>query len=262
MLELFDLHAMIQCHADDPNLSEVAKRVHSAVSAISVRSDLKRATEMMSACKALSSMAQSTPPEGAIDREGAATIQALFAQALVLYCRATHSGSKGRHKLQITNHLDPELRVLHDRVTDLRDRYLMHFEDSSGWEEHRAVLAVDIEEGMMALSYPHASAYIRQGDASDFERLLSAACSISNQQQAAMSQRLNEELNSLFERRPDFLDILRTTPFAPETFFDADEIPEYLAGIGRREADPHTDPRIGLMRERAGGEKRQTKKRR
>jgi hypothetical protein len=262
MLELFDLHALIQCHADDPDFSEVAKRVHSAVSAISVRSDLKRATEMMSACKALSRMAQSTTPEGGIDREGAATIQALFTQALVLYCRATHSGSKGRHKLQITNHLDPELRILHDRVTDLRDRYLMHFEDSSGWEEHRAVLAVNIDEGMMALSYPHASAYIRQGDASDFERLLATAYNISDQQHAKMSQRLNEELNGLFERRPDFLDILRTTPFAPETFFDADEIAEYLAGIGRREADPHTDPRIGVMRERTDGEKRQTKKRR
>ncbi|QHD69614.1 hypothetical protein GS397_22945 [Sphingobium yanoikuyae] len=262
MLELFDLHALIQCHADDPDLCELAMRVRSAVSAVSVRSDLKRAMEMMSACKALSRMAQTASSEQAIDREGAATIQALFTQALVLYCRATHSGSKGRHKLQITNHLNPELRIIHDRVTDLRDRYLMHFEDSSGWEEHRAVLALDIEAGMMALSYPHASAYIRQGDAEDFERLLVFGYNISNREQAAMSKRVNEELNSLFERRPDFLEMLRATPFSPESFFDPDEIADYLAGIGRREADPHTDPRIGVMQARANNQPEKRKKRR
>lgn len=250
MLELFDIDALTNIYGDDPDLVELKKRVRSAVSAVSVRSDLKRATEMMAACKALSQMALAAPPAASVDREGAATIQALFAQSMILYCRATHSGSKGRNKLQITNLLEPELRALHDRVTDLRDRYLMHYEDSSGWEEHHAVLALDVEDSMMALSYPHASAYVLQEEAIDFEHLLKNAYTISDQQQANMSKRLNEELNRLFDRRPDFIGMLRSTPFVPESFFDEDEVDAYLNGIGRREADPHTEPRIGQLQKR------------
>lgn len=256
MLELFDLDALTKCYGDDPDLTELKKRLRSAISAVSVRSDLKRAKEMMAACKALSGLALTTQIAEPIDREGAATIQALFAQALILYCRATHSGSKGRHKLQITNFLEPDLRTVHDRVTNLRDRYLMHFEDSSGWEEHHAVLALDIEDRMMALSYPHASAYTRQDDAIDFEKLIDSAYIIADKQQAKMSQRLNEELNRLFERRPNFLSMLRSAPFSPQSFFEPDEVSAYLAGIGQREADPYTEPRIGRFQKRPGAEER------
>lgn len=247
MLELFDLEALTRCHADDPGLAEFTKRVRSAVSAVSVRSDLKRATEMMRACEALSRTASTAPAAASVSREEAATIQALFSQAVILYCRATHSGSKGRNKLQITNHLQPDQRALHERFTGQRDRYFADYEDGLGWEEHNAVLALDIEVRMMALSYPHATAYLRQDDAEQFEQLLERAYLIAHQQQEKMSRRLNEELNGLLERRPDFLNLLRSTRFDPESFFDADELPAYLAGIGRREVDPHTDPRTGRM---------------
>ncbi|MBY2930698.1 hypothetical protein FIM10_18625 [Sphingomonadales bacterium 56] len=245
MLELFDLEALVARHGGDPDIAALGPLIRSAISMSSVRNDLKRAAEMIAACKALSDAIRAAADAGqGPARNEAATLQALFAQAVLLYTRATHSTGAARNRLQITNHLSGELRMLHDRATRLRDSYLAHFGDPSGWEEHRCVLALDIAETRMALSYPHASAYLRPDDARDFERLLTAALPIAYAQSDKVSTRLNAALNQLFETRPAFLELLRASPFVPETFFDPDEIASYLASVGAHETDPETQPRL------------------
>lgn len=249
MLELFDLKRLVDTLPSDHEIAGLQPMIHAAISMSSVWNDLKRANEMMVACKTLSGSIRVGTNRGERPRrDQAATVQALFAQAVLLYTRATHSKAKGRNKLQITAHFDHEQRALHDRITDLRDRYLAHFEDASGWEEHRAVLALDIEDAKMALSYPHASAYIQVPDAVDFERLLGIALPISHDQFRKVSLKLNLVVNELFDTRPDFLKQLREARFDPASFFDADEIQPYLDGIGRLDPDAPTEPRIGDVR--------------
>ena len=252
MLELFDLQAMVERGAADPGIAALRPLIHAAISMHSVGNDLKRVAEMLEACKALSTRLRDSARRGEDASRGeAATVQALFAQAVLLYTRATHSKGAGRNKLQITNHLDREMRALHDRMTTLRDTYLAHFEDAEGWEEHRAVLALDLDDAKMALSYPHAAAYIRPEDAATLERLLAAALPIAFEAASKVSNKLNMGINELFESRADFLETLRRTRFDPAGFFDEDEIQPYLDSVGAHEGDPVTTPRVGARIRRA-----------
>ncbi len=249
MLELFDLDELVDTFPTDPRIAALKPLIRAAISMSSVRNDLKRAGEMMAACKTLSNSIRTAADRGqATGREQAATVQALFAQAVMLYTRATHSRAEGRNKLQITAHLSAKERPLHDRITQLRDRYLAHFGDAAGWEEHRAVLALDIEEARMALSYPHASAYILAAEAIDFERLLEIVLPVAQRQSDAVSRKLNLALNELFDASPDFVERLREVRFDPAHFFCADEIQPYLDSVGKHDPDPLTQPRIGGIR--------------
>ncbi len=246
MLELFDLDAFATRFADTPGIAALKPLIRAAISMSSVRNDLKRAREMMDACKSLSGAMQiSAGRGGPIRRDQAATVQALFAQAVLLYTRATHSSGKGRNKLQITTHLGEEERAVHNRMTELRDRYFAHFGDASGWEAHRAVLALDIDGAKMALSYPHSSAYIQVTDAVAFERLLGVAVPIAQTQSDKISLRLNLALNELFNTDPELLERLRCTSFDHASLFQADEVQPYLDSVGTLDPDAPTEPRIG-----------------
>jgi hypothetical protein len=145
MWELFDLDALVASFPENAAITALKPLARAATSMFSVVNDLKRAGEMVTACKALSRSIQATSAQGtAPRREEAATVQALFGRAVLLYTRATHSRSEGRNKLQITAHLDAGQRAVHDRITAFRDGYLAHFGDATGWEEHRVVLTLDI----------------------------------------------------------------------------------------------------------------------
>ena len=249
MLELFDLEALVACYPEDAAIAALKPLVRAAISTFSVVNDLKRAGEMATACKALSRSIKATSVLGtAPRRDEAATVQALFGQAMLLYTRATHSRSEGRNKLQITAHLDPAQRAVHDRITGLRDQYLAHFGDATGWEEHRAVLALDIAEQKMALSYPHSSAYIQVAAAVDLEQSLNVAWPIAQAQSAKVSTKLNLAINALFKTNPDFVEQLRHACFEPASFFDADEIQPYLDSVGALDPDAPTTPRVGGVR--------------
>ncbi|MEG3162729.1 hypothetical protein U1763_19690 [Sphingomonas sp. LB2R24] len=258
MLELFDLDALVARFPEDAAITALKPLARAATSMFSVVNDLKRAGEMMTACKALSQLIQATSARGtAPRRQEAATVQALFGQAVLLYTRATHSRSEGRNKLQITAYLDARQRAVHDRVTALRDGYLAHFGNATGWEEHRVVLALDIPAKKMAFSYPHSSAYIQVAEAVDLDKALEAALPIAQAQSAKVSTKLNLAINALFETHPDFVEHLRQARFDPATFFEADEIQPYLDSVGRLDTDPPTAPRIGGVRpgspDRPGG---------
>ena len=246
-LELFDLNALSDRFGHNPRIARVAPAVREASSMSSVKNDLARASEMLSASKALQHEAKNEVQEGGgVSREKAATIQALFSQAVLLYTRAVHSSGSARNKLQVLNFLPGSLRPAHDRITGLRDKYLAHFGDPGDWERHRTVLALDIERQRMALSYPHESYYVRAEEAQDLETLLKASVTIADQAFTRASERLNLILNDLFDNHADFLLELREVPFEPGGFFGPDEIEGYLTGIGNLDPDPHTSPRIEL----------------
>jgi hypothetical protein len=244
-MELFDLNALAEAALADDRFADLPHAIRQASSMSSVKNDLGRATEMLNACKLLQSRMSREANEGKpVDREEAATVQALFAQAVFLYTRAAHSKGAARNKLQITNSLTEPLREVHDRITVLRDRYLAHFGEPGDWERHRTVLALDVDAAQMALSYPHESYYVRAEESQDLETLLEAARSIAQQAYVLASERLNLILNRLFDEVPDFLQRLRSHPFAPKSFFDEDQVGGYLAGIGNRDPDPFTAPRV------------------
>jgi hypothetical protein len=243
-MELFDLDALAADNVGVAGFEALTPAIREASSMSSVKNDLGRAAEMLSVCKALQKEALAEERrERTVSRAKAATLQALFAQAVLLYARAVHSSGKGRNKLQILNFLPPPLRPLHDRMTRLRDSYLAHFGEPGEWERHRTVLALDVEQQVMALSYPHESYYVRAEEAKDLETLLEAAEEIAAEAYARASTRLNMILNHLFED-PAFLKQLRKVPFSPESFFSPDEVESYLAGIGNLDPDPFTAPRV------------------
>ena len=253
-LELFDLNALVTADAADGCLAAVGRAVRQASSMSSVKNDLARAGEMFAACKQLQHRLRGCAEQGVpIDRSDAATVQALFAQAVLLYTRAVHSKGAGRNKLQITNHLSVPMRAQHDRIVELRDRYFAHFGQPGEWERHAAVLALDIEKMQMALSYPHESYYVRADESREFEALLQEVRAIGEAAYARASERLNLLLNELFDEDSHFLDKLRAHPFSPDSFFEAEEIEAYLAALGRLDPDAPTSPRVIVPGDRAAG---------
>lgn len=244
-IELFDLHLLAESVAGEPTFAALGPATRQAVSMSSVKNDLRRAKEMLSACKdAQQKIVANSKLGKEPSRADGAVIQALLMQAIILYTRATHSKGKGRNKLQITNHLSVAGRAKHDQITTLRDRYLAHFSEPGNWERYRAVLALDLAESQMALSYPHESYYVRAEEAGALESLLSEAEGIAEAAYAKASERLNLVIKGLFENYPDLLDRLRQAPFDPGSFFEPDEIEGYLEGIGSLDPDPPTSPRI------------------
>jgi len=243
--ELFDLNDLTNAVATDPRFAKLGPAIKQATSMSSVRNDLSRASEMIAACKESQGRIRAASGQGkTVSRADAVVTQALLMQAILLYTRAVHSKGKGRNKLQITNHLSTSGRRIHDQIVELRNRYLAHFGEPGRWERHRAVLALDIERGDMALSYPHESYYVRAEEARAFEALLAEANRIADEAYATAASRLNLQINRLFDDCPDFLNRLRQVPFNPESFFDADEIEGYLGSIGSRHPNAPTSPKI------------------
>lgn len=244
-IELFDLDGAAAGEPDETAKQQLLRAVRQAVSMSSVKNDLGRAREMMDELKAVQAVAIRRDEDGrSIERAVGATVQALFMQAVSLYVRATHSGGKGRNKLHVADRLDGEMRAVHDRMTLLRDKYLAHFDEPADWERSTAVLALDLAEGKMALSYPHSRYYVRAEDSEDFDTLLSTVEPICAVAYTSASARLNLLLNDRFERESDFIERLRSYPFDPASFFDSSEIESYLAGIGDQHPDPPTSPRL------------------
>lgn len=246
-LETFDFEHLLADVEDGEaeEFNDLRRAVRQASSMRSVRNDIGRAREMIEALRAFEASARAADNEGdSIDRGTGATIQALFMQAVILYVRATHSGSKGRNKLHIVGRLDPSGRDLHNHFVALRDRYLAHYEEPGPWEKSRVVLAIDVSEAKIALSYPHSRHYVRSEDSGGFDALLRAAEKIASEAYKEASLRLNIIINRFFDSDPGFLERLRRRPFNPATFFDPDEVKRYLAGIGSLDPDPVTQPRI------------------
>lgn len=244
-IELFDLDAAAEALPDEAERATLMRAVRQAMSMNSVKNDLGHAREMMEELKAVQVVAIRRDDEGRpIGRGVGATVQALFMQAVSLYVRATHSGGKGRNKLHVVDRLGADMRAIHDRITLLRDRYLAHFDEPADWERATAVLALDLAEARMSLSYPHSRYYVRADDSGDFDALLSVVEALCADAYALASERLNLLLNERFEDGPGFLDHLRSHLFDPADFFAADEIGPYIAGIGAQHPDPPTNPRL------------------
>ena len=251
-LELFDLEAAASSMRDEATQRALRRTVRQAISMSSVKNDLGRAREMMEQLKIVqSSVIQSNDEGEPIDRGVGATVQALFMQAVSLYVRATHTSGKGRNKLHIVDRLDSDMLSAHSRMTTLRDQYLAHFDDPANWEAARAVLALDINESKMALSFPHSRFYVRADDSANFDSLLSVVEVLSDDAYKSSSLRLNLLINRLIEDEPGFIALLRTHPFDPAEFFDAEEVGSYLAGVGTHDPDPPTSPRLVRPTKRA-----------
>ena len=244
-IELFDLDEAARHEPDDAARASLVRAIRQAVSMSSVKNDLGRAREMMEELKAVQAVAIRHNDEGRpIVRGVGATVQALFMQAVSLYVRATHSGGKGRNKLHVVDRLDAGVLEIHGRITLLRDRYLAHFDEPADWEHAFVVLALDLAEARMSLSYPHSRYYVRADDSADFDILLSVVERLCADAYASASARLNLLVNGRFEDDPDFLDRIRSHPFKPADFFDAEEVGPYLTSIGAQHPDPPTNPRL------------------
>lgn len=90
-------------------------------------------------------------------QQTAIIVEALFVHAIILYCRAVHSSSKSRRSIDIIGALNSSQRLMHKKVTSLRDQVLAHYgrgesQPAGPWVDDRVVLQLRNED--VFLSYP------------------------------------------------------------------------------------------------------------
>jgi len=124
-----------------PAHSPLAGKIRRCRDTHAVHSDLMHAAEMV----------DSVGPAFEAAQGGTAWAQkavpALMHNAIILYARATHSGSDHRSRINLTRHFDADQMALHDRLVALRNDALAHYgpgEITGGfaWNEERLVIAL------------------------------------------------------------------------------------------------------------------------
>jgi hypothetical protein len=108
---------------NDPRLGPVVQALRSLEAVTAIHGDLHEAKRAMETAERLApSLAEADErPEDQLIIEG------LFVHAVMLYCRAVHSGSKTRKRMDVIGSFSPEVRRAHLEVTALRDGVIAHY---------------------------------------------------------------------------------------------------------------------------------------
>ncbi|MBU1376332.1 MAG: hypothetical protein KKE02_14700 [Alphaproteobacteria bacterium] len=120
----YDLtQAFEQVAINDPRLGLVVQALRSLEAVTAIHEDLREAKRAMeTAARLAPSLAEADErPEDQL------VVEALFVHAVMLYCRAVHSGSKTRKRMDVVGSFSPEVRRAHLEVTALRDGVIAHY---------------------------------------------------------------------------------------------------------------------------------------
>lgn len=124
-----------------PAYAPLAGKIRRCRDTHAVHSDLMHAAEMVDSVGPAFEAAQS----GTAWAQKA--VPALMHNAIILYARATHSGSDHRSRINLTKHFDADQMALHNRLIALRNDALAHYgpgEITGGfaWNEERLLIAL------------------------------------------------------------------------------------------------------------------------
>jgi hypothetical protein len=171
--EGFDLtRAFADVKMNDPKLGPIIQVLRGLESAISTHKDLAEAKEAFEAAGSID-LSDKEKSETELVR-----LEALFTHALMLYCRAVHSSSKARVKLDVLGSYSEEQKLSHKSVVALRDQVVAHFGkgiDIAGgpWNEDHVVLWRG--RGRYTYSYPSRRAAHKSRVANALCELIDAA---------------------------------------------------------------------------------------
>lgn len=139
---------------NDPRLGPVVQALRSLEAVTAIHADLREANGAMDTAARLApglADADEHPQDQLI-------AEALFVHALMLYCRAVHSSSKTRKRMDVVGSFSPEVLRAHREVTALRDGVIAHYGPGASypggghWTQDRVVLHRQAHG--FALSYP------------------------------------------------------------------------------------------------------------
>lgn len=226
---LIDLRSFVEAHGEDPRYQLLARLVRNAHSMVSIRFDLHRALTTMHllADQQRTLAGQRERGEPATEAQGM-LCSSLFVTALFLYARAVHSKGRDRSTLDLRAGLPAELRAEHERILALRDQHFAHYVSGGAWEDYRVVLVLG--DDTMGISYPNERRLLRAEDAYALHRLLGQAQTLTERAYFKTSDRLNQELNRLFDDEA-FADATGRFRFEPESFFTSEEIPGFMDSL-------------------------------
>jgi hypothetical protein len=157
---------------------------------------------------------------GSVERDGPIQAEALFVHAMLLYCRATHSSTKARHRVDVLGRFSSELKADHKLITSLRDSVIAHYgsEDkiSGRWNSDHVVLHLQADGFLF--SYPQFRVAHKAETARALSRLIDASLKYIDQYAL---ERQNEAASELQQLLADvhLLSLLRAQPFDEESYF-------------------------------------------
>ena len=139
---------------NDPRFGPVVQALRNLEAVTAIHADLREAKGAMdTAARLAPSLADADARH-----QDQLIVEALFVHSLVLYCRAVHSGSKNRKRMDVVGSFSPEVRRAHLEVTALRDGVIAHYGPGASypggghWAQDRVVL--HRRPSGFAFSYP------------------------------------------------------------------------------------------------------------
>ncbi|MGO8313421.1 hypothetical protein ACC797_13455 [Rhizobium ruizarguesonis] len=145
---------------------------------------------------------------------------ALMTHAIMAYCRATHSGGKGRKKVGATKNYTPDQEKKHKDIADLRDQVIAHYGTPTHrhglkWLDERLVVKIVDEAELFTFSRNRAN-YLAAAIA-DLRELLAVATATAEEVMEERSEFLNAlNLKHIGDKR--VVDALNASPFDPFAF--------------------------------------------
>src|ERR1700692_551877 len=163
MIRTFDLSAaLINVPIQDPRYGAVVRSLRNIEAVSAILADLREAKQALELAGKMSPEPQKSPIAG----DGPLLSEALFVHALMLYCRALHSSTKHRHKIDVLGRYNSDQRRKHKSITNLRDTVIAHYGTGGDahpvpWITDHVVLRLDDQTGSIGFSYPHRRAALK-----------------------------------------------------------------------------------------------------
>ncbi|MET4198707.1 hypothetical protein [Bradyrhizobium sp. LA6.12] len=215
----FDLTlAFANASLKDGRFVQLVRALRNLEASLSIRADLEEAKKAIDACRALPRDATS----GAPTETGQIFMEAVFIHALMLYCRAVHSSTKERHKIDVLGSYTPEQKVLHADITALRDNVVAHYGRGDNhvggpWNHDHIVLRTN--PSGFAFSYPRirvgSKAVVVQSLLTLIEKSLARMIEYGTKKQNELAGLIRTAL----QEDDEFINRVSSYPFSEETFF-------------------------------------------
>jgi hypothetical protein len=236
-MTILDLTELIQRTEGDRRYKPFATEVRILWAAYAARADLDAAKEALDEVYRLT-----VPPAGRgtteLGTSAMATLSALMNNAILLYCRATHSKStSGRFAVGVERGMSEELRRNHKLITSLRDKVIAHHghgdqEMGGPWIKDRITVA--ISETKATVRYWYLTIGVRSDVRDGLAPLIEHAQKVVVEKAEAGQAKVAFAARDLLQADPHFRSILDACEFHEEVFFGNVEF-ERIKRLGDRQ---------------------------
>ncbi len=242
---VYDLTALSERLFAERRLRPLAGKIQRAQDLSSLHADLVMATECLDALDAL----LAAPPQDD-NLIKSITEASLLSNAVVLYARATKTTSDERRGYDPRDKFNPEQKIVHQELCDLRDKAIAHFGSGGSytgeWKVERVVLDASVGEDVrvgVATRRKTVDKKLAARARSQIEFACELFRQLSRRQIDELTEELNKQaaadaelINSEIHRHPLNLPMLLTSPDALDAARAArSQGPGYVKGVVRHD---------------------------